>query len=47
MGKNIRVDTNGMSFLDKITEIECRSSDEVLLQYKKGILKILFKKKFF
>lgn len=37
MGKNLRVDTNGMSFVDKITEVECLSSDEIIMQYEKGI----------
>lgn len=36
MSKNVRVDTNGQVYVDRLTEIEVQSSDEVLLQYLKG-----------
>lgn len=42
MGKNVRVDSTGMSYVDKITEIECLTSDEIVIQYEKGKIKNIF-----
>lgn len=36
MNKNVRIDNNGNAFLERITEVEVQSSDEVLLQYMEG-----------
>lgn len=42
MSKNVRIDTNGQVYVDRLTEIEVQSSDEVLLQYLKGFNKIFY-----
>lgn len=36
MNKNVRIDNNGIAFLDRLTEVEVQSSDEVLYQYMEG-----------
>lgn len=38
MSKNVRIDTNGQVYVDRLTEVEVQSSDEILLQYLKGVV---------
>lgn len=47
MSKIVRIDSNGQVYVDRLTEIEVQSSDEVLLQYLKCFIKFFTKKKYF